>query len=667
MPQEINTPASDPNSIARQESRIKNHGNLSDVDAPAKNITIKKLYFYSGPNYYLDRASAVFNINFSPLIKEFSLFKMKMAIVSKFPQILDMETADLPELFAQTLIMVQKCDLDLFVNKYDVLIDEEEFSIAVEYLDDYTCEDAIYLVVNWFESIVNPTLQFNFSAKYKALQATFDKSVYGGPTIYSLIEAGMKRGVPVNHLPIESQFQWGYGRKSIRGKSTVLDVDGIKDTEFTQYKDACKEFLLTCGFPTPKGKNCFDEEGLIAECTELGFPVVVKPLAGHKGEGVTTGITTIEELKDAFQVVIKGHQENGTEFQGAIVEQQIYGKDHRLLTLGGKFVAALEREPAFVIGDGKHNIQALIDIENETNPDRSNNSRAPLSKIKIDEDLIKYLTLQTLSLKSVIADGVKVYLRRVANISAGGISTNVTDIIHPKNKKLTEDIASFFRIAIMGIDVLAADISKPWDEGNFGIIEINAGPGIYMHLAPFKGGPVDVPNMIIDHFFPTPEKARIPIIISNKVSLNFCQLLYAKLLEIDPKLRYFGFVVEEGAFINGHFFTNNKRHDKNVEMLLRHIGMDFVVFTHTRDNIHDDGIFHSGADIVILDEPNYAEKRLEREMLKDGYTIDMAADKAELLNSTLSLGITPLTLENKDEMLLQIIEPLLPALLEKYR
>jgi cyanophycin synthetase len=510
-------------------------------------------------------------------------------------------------------------------------------------------------------------MPFTFSAKFRKLQLDYERGLYGGPTIYSLIEAGMKRGIPVNYLKVEHQFQWGYGKKSIRGKSTVLDVDGIKDTEFTEYKDSCKEFLLSCGFPTPRGESCFDEESCVEVANELGFPVVLKPISGHKGQGVTTGIANDQEVREAYQRVLKHHEEHATEFGGVIVEQQVSGRDHRLLAVGGKFVAALEREPAYVIGDGVHDIENLIRIENDTNPDRSSGIRAPLAKIVIDEDIHNYLSLQNLSVKSVPKDGAQIYLRRVANISSGGLSVNVTDIIHPKNIQMVEDIAGFFRVTVLGIDVLTEDISKPWTEGNFGIIEINAGPGIFMHLAPAKGAPIDVPGKLMEHFFPTPSACRVPMIIGNNLSAEFCAKIYQKVKEINPALKYFGSAGKEGAFLNGRFLVKNKQHDANIEIILRHIGLEIAVFSHDREAIHDYGIYHSKADIVILDNPNYAEKMLEREMLPEGYVIDVYEDKIEVLDNEKSLGVHAIrTPEEKEAKLLEIIGLILPEILKKY-
>jgi len=332
----------------------------------------------------------------------------------------------------------------------------------------------------------------------------------------------------VLYLPEENQFQWGYGKKQIRGRSTTLHVDGIKDTEFTMFKDMCKEFLLLRGFPTPVGRNCFTKEECVAEAEQLGFPVVVKPVAGHKGQGVVTNIETADGVRSAFDNIIHLSEQEGTAFEGAIAEQQVYGTDHRLLSVAGKFAAALERVPAYVDGDGGRSIEELIEIENDTVA-RLDNARSPLCKIKIDDDLEEYLALQDKSLQTVPADGERVCLRRVANISQGGVSINVTDKIHPDNVRMVENIAKFLNVTCLGIDVLAKDISRSWTEGDFGIIEINAGPGVFMHLAPAIGESIDVPGKIIRAHFPSPGSERIPIVAGNRLSPTLAADLYQKL------------------------------------------------------------------------------------------------------------------------------------------
>jgi len=628
-----------------------------------KDFKPRKFYSYNGPNFYLDRQSLVFNLFIAPEGETVEFYKEK--IVKFFPILNEIDTPYVIYLFAETLVQILKMDIDLFIGKYSISSDGDEYVIAVEYLDEEITEEAIYLVSDWFRALSNDK-EFDFEKEYAKLQAMFDKTLFGGPTLYSLIEAGVKLNIPVTYLFEENQFMWGYGRKQLRGRSTTFHTDGIKDTEFTMYKDMVADFLVMCGFPTPEGKNCFEEEEIVVEALKLGFPVVVKPVAGHKGQGVTTNIESESEVRVAFNKIVKAAKEEGVNFDGALVQKQVYGTDHRLVSVGGKFVAALERVAAFVDGDGTSTIEQLIKVEN-AKIIRLDNARSPLCKIKIDENLIDFLKLQQLTLNTVPAEGQRITLRRVANISAGGVSINVTDKIHPLNIKMVEDIASYFSVKALGIDVLAADISKPWSEGNFGIIEINAGPGVFMHLAPAYGGSIDVPKHIMLSHFKNGDNGRIPIAASNKVSLNFSNMLNEKLHAIKDDM-YFGSLTEEGVYFNGAYFYNNPKHDQNVKIILRHPKLDFALFTHNKHDIYDFGLLHSGADIVILNNAEYAEEvSLKEQLLPDAILIEVIDNEIKLLkNNELLNTVYADNDEDKEQKILDLIEPFLNEIIKKY-
>lgn len=626
---------------------------------------VSKFQAYTGPNFYLDRAALVFNIFISPIGDSVNFYKEQISKV--FPKATEWETPYVIDLFCKVLLETLKMDIDLFINKYSISTDGDEYVVAIEYLDKKVAKEAVYLVSDWFYAISNDD-DFDFTKQWLDLQAKFDKTLFGGPTIYSLVEAGLKRDIPVIYLFEENQFMWGYGKKQLRGRSTTFHNDGIKDTEFTMYKDMVGDFLVKCGFPTPQGTNCYTEEEILEAVRKLSFPVVVKPVAGHKGQGVTTGIESEAQAIEAFNKIVKAAQEEGVNFDGALVQQQIYGTDHRLLAVGGKFVAALERVPAYVDGDGTNTIEKLIEEENKKII-RLDNVRSPLCKIKIDDNLVEFLKLQGLTLNDVPKAGERITLRRVANISAGGVSINVTDKIHPLNVKMVEDIASYFNVRCLGIDVLAQDISKPWTEGNFGIIEINAGPGVFMHLAPAYGGSIDVPGKIILSHFKRPENARIPIIAANFVSQEFANLLNAKLHEIKPSV-FFSSLTRKGVYFNGEYFYNNPNHDANVENLLRHPKVDFALIAHESDDIYDFGLVHVGADLVILDEPRYSEeKTLLGQLLPGGNVVWIEGNQIYLKNNGDVLNSTTFDENNpddKEQKLLSIIEPLLHDLINKY-
>lgn len=627
-----------------------------------REFDVRKFDYYNGPNFYLDRPSLVFQLSIDPRQRPVDFFQAPVA--GKFPILKAERFERLVDLFGAALLQVLKMDIDLYLNHFHVEPAGEDFMVAVECFDERVAKDAVYLVSDWFSALADGR-RFDFDQEFKLLQQDFDRTLLGGPTLYSLYEAGLKRKIPIFFMSEENQFQWGYGRKQIRGRSTTFHVDSIKDTEFTMYKDMVKEFLLNCGFPTPKGKNCYKEKEILAEAEKMGYPLVVKPVAGHKGQGVVTGIQSIDEVKKAFYNIINSSKEETSPFDGAIVEQQIYGTDHRLLAVKGKFVAALQRVPAYVDGNGTDTIAKLVEKENQTEA-RRDNARSPLCKIKLDEDLLDYLKLQGRSLTTVPEAGERVYLRRVANISQGGVSINVTDKIHPKNIKLVEDIAGFFKVTCLGIDVLAKDIANPWPDGDFGIIEINAGPGVFMHLAPAIGGSIDVPGAVMRAHFPSPGSERIPLIAGNRLSLALCESLREKLAALRPDLG-FGCLTVEGIHFGGEYFHRNERHDDNLRMMLRNPRMDFLVINHTGAQIMDYGLFHQGADVVVLESPDAAEQVLARDLLPGGYLVEVT-DKAVIVrrDGAETARHAFKTPAGKEKALMSALEPLLPELLSRY-
>ncbi|MFW5792696.1 MAG: acetate--CoA ligase family protein [Bacteroidota bacterium] len=625
---------------------------------------VSKFYFYYGPNHYLNCRALVFNLFLDPKGPEIDQYNN--VVYKEFPKLAEKKHTTVVDIFTDALMEVLKMDINLFLNNFSITEESDEYVVAVEFLDEYAAEDAVVLVSEWFKAMnENATEEYNFKEKFLNLQGEFNKSILGGPTLYSLFEAGLKRDIPVFFLNEENQFQWGYGRKQLRGRSTTFHTDGIKDTEFTMYKDFVAEFLIMCGFPTPIGRNCYTEEEAIEEAHELGYPVVVKPVAGHKGQGVTTGIESDAEVKVAFNNIIEYAKIHDVNFDGAIVQQQIYGTDHRLLSVEGKFVAALQRIPAYVDGNGKDTIEKLIEVENDKEV-RLDNARSPLCKIQIDKDLIDFLALQHLNINSVPKKEQRIFLRRVANISAGGVSINVTDKIHPKNIEMVESIAKFFKVKCLGIDVLAEDISKPWTESNFGIIEINAGPGVFMHLAPSIGSSIDVPGEILMSHFKKTYNARIPIITGNNITKELSDSIQNIIHTHNPEC-YTGVLLEDGVFFNGSYFFNNSSHEQNIKIILRHPEVDFAIFNHTKEDIYDYGFFHEGTDLVILEEANWAEETMAGMLMSGGKLIRIMPGKIDIEeNASVVESVSFETEEQKHKELSKILNKILPELINKY-
>ncbi|MBN1422959.1 ATP-grasp domain-containing protein [Candidatus Fermentibacteria bacterium] len=572
-------------------------------------LRVDHFRIYCGPNHALPAKAIVFRLGVSATTLDTE--SLIRAVQDRFPTI-DPAPEGIAELFARTLIEVQRLDMELAVSQWAVdRLDENHWEIAVETIDEYSGEDCLHFTQDFFNDALKGR-EFAFRQEFACLQENFDRGIYGGPTIYSIVEAGFKARIPMFYLHDENAFQWGYGRRQIRGRSTTVSTDSIKDTEFTCYKDMVKRFLDHLGLPTPRGTVCYEISQALHAAHDIGYPLVVKPVSGHKGQGVTTNIRSERELERVFQALLDSGVEGGI-----IVETHVTGFDHRLLTVGGKFAAALKREPAFVTGDGVHTVEDLIARENETFA-RRDNARSALTKIRVDDDLIDYLRLQKLRLSTVIESGSKVFLRRVANISAGGVSINVTNEIHPDNRKLAQDVASFLKVHCLGVDVLADDISKSWRESPLAIIEINAGPGVFMHMVPAIGESIDVPGMIMRSHFPTARDSRIPIVVCDRLSPEL-RIAASAVLQTDDDL-VVASASADGLFVKGEFFSR-KSQWLQVAAMLRHQSVDAALVEYREDDIVADGLRYAGADVACLFDPTPVERVLARDLEEDGWLL----------------------------------------------
>jgi len=437
------------------------------------------------------------------------------------------------------------------------------------------------------------------------------------------LRTAAEKGIPTFYLWEEGLMQYGYGKKQIRGVATTFDCDSHLDSDFTTRKDDCKVFLNTLGFPVPKGDIVFSVEEARMVAKEIGYPVAVKPVVGHKGIGVTADVRDADELKSAFNRALDAIAEDQP--KQIIVERSISGADFRLLCVNGKFVAATERRPASVVGDGRSTIGELIKRENRTRA-RLDTPTSALSKIQSDEAMTMYLDAQGLSLDSIIDADRTIYLRKVANLSSGGVSINATSAIHPDNVILAQDIAQNFRLTCLGIDAIARDLSQSWKDGDFGILEINAAPGIFMHLNPAVGESVDVPSHIIETFYESGSAARIPIITFNRISVSELQETIDHILLQHPDWTI-GAVCRDAVFVNRSEKILNKDYNTNVQNLLRNSKLDLLIVEYMGDILAKDGMFYWGSNIVVLENPTESEMMLNRDIFEDSAVVIKEGDK----------------------------------------
>ena len=581
----------------------------------ASYFDVSNFRYYAGPNPYLNRKAIAFDLVVLVEEKSLNWDNYQQEIGKYFSELNSQQFNSYGELFAQTVSLVSKLDMDLHLQEFSVTSNGEKYCIAIESLHHQTLQEAIYLVWDWFEAIADD-YYFNFQRRMNRLQEIFSKSPYGGPTTYAIVKSAYYKQIPFFYLPEERLIQYGYGKRQMRGIGTTFDVDSHLDSDFTTQKDDCKDFLANCGFPIPQGEVVYSEKDAIAAAEEIGYPVAVKPVSGHKGIGVTANIEDERDLILAFRQI---NSDSYSQRIPIIVEQNVKGLDFRLLCVGGKFVAGLERRPPFVVGDGKLTIKELIEQENDTVA-RQDTPTSTLTKIRPDARMDNYLEQQGLSLHSIPKPDQTVYLSQVANISGGGVSIDVTNKVHPDNQKLAASIAQYFRLVCLGVDVITEDISQSWQETDLAVLEINASPGVFMHLYPAIGEGVDVPSQILKHFFPSPQASRIPIITVNNLDKQSLSQYMETILSSHPHWLVGG-ICREGLFLNHDHQALSLDYNVHIEMLLRHPQLDCLIAEYPEEIFVSQGTFYQGSDLIILDNPTEIEQILARDILPTGILI----------------------------------------------
>ncbi|MEA5625856.1 acetate--CoA ligase family protein [Nostoc sp. UHCC 0251] len=579
---------------------------------------------YVGPNPYLDTGALVFDFALvesrEPLPIEDYITRIGVDTKGlierhRYLNLGNQSYESYAHLFAQVVSEVGKLDMDLYLNRWSVKPYPGFVRISVQSLHERTTREVVYFVWDWFEAITQDE-DFTFDEQLVKLQNRFRASVYGGPTVYALLRTAYEKGIPAFYLWEEGLMQYGLGKKHVRGVATTFNCDSHLDSEFTTRKDDCKAFLKTLGFPVPEGDIVFSEKEALATARQIGYPVAVKPVVGHKGIGVTADVQDSKELVAAYNRAVAAIPED--QLTRIIVEKSISGSDFRLLCVNGRFVAATERRPASVVGDGYLTLVELIRLENRK-PARLDTPTSPMSKIQIDEAMELYLEEQRLSLDSVIEKGRTVYLRKVANLSAGGISIDATQTVHDDNIILAQDIAQHFQLTCLGIDVMTKSLSESWKSSNFAILEINAAPGVLMHLKPSEGESVDVPSHILETFFESGTDSRIPIITFNKISVEELQATIDHILLQRPNW-IIGAVCRDAVFVNRSKKVLSKDYNSNVQTLLRHPKLDLLIAEYAGDILDEEGMFYRSSNMVVLDNPTETEMMLLRDVF-DGSTV----------------------------------------------
>ena len=360
-----------------------------------------------------------------------------------------------------------------------------------------------------------------------------------GPSTACIVDAATERRIPTIRLTEGNLVQLGYGARQRRIWTAETDQTSAIAESIASDKDLTKSLLQACGVPVPEGRVVDSPEDAWEAAQEIGIPVVVKPSDGNHGRGVSTELMTREEVEAAYALAV----DEGSE---VLVERFVRGNEHRLLVVAGRVAAAARGESASVLGDGRSSIVELIDNQINIDPRRGTTEDYPLNVVRVEDDAAVRLeiTRQGFTPDSIPPQGKEVLIQR-----NGNVAFDVTDLVHPSVAAIASLAARIVGLDIAGIDLVAEDISRPLDEQRGAIVEINAGPGLLMHLKPASGEPRPIGRAIVDSLFPADESGRFPIVgVTGTHGTSVVARLVARLLHLCGS--HVGLACSDGLYLD---------------------------------------------------------------------------------------------------------------------
>ncbi len=481
-----------------------------------------------------------------------------------------------------------------------------------------------------------------------------------GPSTGSIVEEAVSRDIPWIRLGTNSLVQLGYGVNQMRFQATITCKTSNIAVDIACNKEETKRMLENASIPVASGSICVDEEDLELTIKKIGFPIVLKPLDGNHGKGASINVTTMEAAKEGLVYAQKYSRR-------VIVEKFITGFDFRVLVIDNKVVASAQRVPAHVKGNGIDTIEKLIETEN-LDPRRGYGHENVLTEITIDRDTTDLLEKMDYSLATVPAKDEIVYLKSTANLSTGGTSVDVTDMMHPENIFLAERISRVIGLDVCGIDIMAKNLTQPLNENGGVILEVNAAPGFRMHLAPSEGLPRNVAAPVIDMLYPPGKPSRIPIIaVTGTNGKTTTTRLLAHIVKNNGYK--VGFTTSDGIYIQNHMLEKgDTTGPMSTEYILKDPTVEFAVLETARGGILRSGLGFSRCDIGIitnisedhlglsdienLQDLARVKKVVVRSVKKDGWAI-LNADDEECVKiaSDLSCNVAFFSMDEENPLI----------------
>ncbi|NLI60330.1 MAG: cyanophycin synthetase [Clostridiales bacterium] len=468
--------------------------------------------------------------------------------------------------------------------------DTSLYTIVYEYLDETRGLEVGKVAVQLVKSLYKGK-DFDLDSALNIVKEKVCRNQLG-PSTRAIVDAAIKRKIPITRIGRDSIIQLGYGKYQKRIQATIVEDTSCIAVDLACDKTTTKMILEDVGIPVPEGGACKSIQQAIDMAEKIGYPVVVKPEKGNQGKGVSLDNTNPSEVAQSF-IAASRFDDN------VLIEKRIPGNDYRILVINGRIAAVARRVPAHVVGDGIHNISQLIEIVNK-DPRRGEDHEKPLTKIKIDDISLRLLSKQGYSLDSIPAKNERVFLKENGNISTGGEAIDCTDSIHPENCSIAVRAAQVIGLDVAGVDITCQDISRPLHNDGGAVIEVNAAPGLRMHLSPSKGKSRNVADLIIDMLFPPGTRHSVPIIsITGTNGKTTTTRMIAHIFKVFGM--NVGKAVTGGIYINEKCFVEgDTTGPTSARTILMDKSIDIAVLETARGGIIRSGLAYDQSDVGVL-------------------------------------------------------------------
>jgi len=448
---------------------------------------------------------------------------------------------------------------------------------------------------------------------------------YLGPSTACIVGAATDRGIPHLRLNAGNLVQLGYGARQQRIWTAETDYTSAIGESIASDKELTKSLLQSCGVPVPEGQVVASPEEAWEAAQDIGLPVVVKPSDANHGRGVSLELSTRDEVMAAFAVA----EPEGSD---VMVERFVRGSEHRLLVVGGQVVAAARGEVITVTGDGSATVAQLIDSQLNSDPRRGAEEEYPLDLIVLATDAKLQLELQR---QDLTGDAVPAAGRVVTIQRNGNLGVDCTDLVHPEVAHAAVLAARVVGLDIAGIDLVAQDIGRPLAVQRGAIVEVNAGPGLLMHLKPAVGSPRPVGRAICDHLFPEPEAGelagRIPVIgVAGTRDTAVLARLVAWLIGLGG--RHTGLACRDGLFLERRRVdARDSAHWEAAHRLLVNRAVQAVVIENGADTILRSGLAYDRCAVGIVTDLEGAETLAEFDITESDQMVKVLRTQVDVV------------------------------------